>query len=189
MSMVAKVVTRNIEALKNSDQSFETIFRIIRESFTSELFAEYLNNGKICKVTYFEFCKRVDLFAAAFLKKYGAPEDGKARLAGIYLENSVDWVAIFWGLLRSGFKPVLLNTRHSLAITNDIIGELKPEFVISLDKRVNGAIRPEAIIEGQPEYSAPEKDYWEDEVILVTSGSTSKPKIISHSGSTICKQV
>ena len=189
MAMVAKVVTRNIEALKNSDQSFETIFRIIRESFTSELFAEYLNNGKICKVTYFEFCKRVDLFAAAFLKKYGAPEEGKARLAGIYLENSVDWVAIFWGLLRSGFKPVLLNTRHSLAVTNDIIDELKPEFVVSLDKRVNGAIRPETIIEGQPEYSAPEKDYWEDEVILVTSGSTSKPKIISHSGSTICKQV
>ena len=189
MAMVAKVVTRNIEALKNSDQSFETIFRIIRESFTSELFAEYLNNGKICKVTYFEFCKRVDLFAAAFIKKYGAPEEGKARLAGIYLENSVDWVAIFWGLLRSGFKPVLLNTRHSLAVTNDIIDELKPEFVVSLDKRVNGAIRPETIIEGQPEYSAPEKDYWEDEVILVTSGSTSKPKIISHSGSTICKQV
>ena len=189
MAMVAKVVTRNIEALKNSDQSFETIFRIIRESFTSELFAEYLNNGKICKVTYLEFCKRVDLFAAAFIKKYGAPEEGKARLAGIYLENSVDWVAIFWGLLRSGFKPVLLNTRHSLAVTNDIIDELKPEFVVSLDKRVNGAIRPETIIEGQPEYSAPEKDYWEDEVILVTSGSTSKPKIISHSGSTICKQV
>ena len=189
MAMVAKVVTRNIEALKNSDQSFETIFRIIRESFTGELFAEYLDNGKIRKVTYFEFCKRVDLFAAAFLKKYGAPEEGKPRIAGIYLENSVDWVAIFWGLLRSGFKPVLLNTRHSLAVTNDIIAELKPEFVVSLDKRVNGAIRPEAIIEGQPEYSAPEKDYWEDEVILVTSGSTSKPKIISHSGSTICKQV
>lgn len=189
MVMVAKVVTRNIEALKNSDQTFETIFRIIRESFTGELFAEYLENGKIRKVTYFEFCKRVDLFAAAFLKKYGAPEEGKPRIAGIYLENSVDWVAIFWGLLRSGFKPLLLNTRHSLAVTNDIIDELKPEFVVSLDKRVKGAIRPETIIEGQPEYSAPEKDYWEDEVILVTSGSTSKPKIISHSGSTICKQV
>ena len=189
MAMVAKVVTRNIEELKGSDQSFETIFRIIRESFTGELFAEYLDNGKIRKVTYFEFCKRVDLFAAAFLKKYGAPQEGTPRIAGIYLENSVDWVAIFWGLLRSGFKPVLLNTRHSLAVTNDIIDELKPEFVISLDKRVKGAIRPEAIIEGQPEYSAPEKDYWEDEVILVTSGSTSKPKIISHSGSTICKQV
>ncbi|MBE7069817.1 MAG: hypothetical protein E7386_04900 [Ruminococcaceae bacterium] len=189
MVMVAKVVTRNIEALKNSDQTFETIFRIIRESFTGELFAEYLENGKIRKVTYFEFCKRVDLFAAAFLKKYGAPEEGKPRIAGIYLENSVDWVAIFWGLLRSGFKPLLLNTRHSLAVTNDIIDELKPEFVVSLDKRVKDAIRPETIIEGQPEYSAPEKDYWEDEVILVTSGSTSKPKIISHSGSTICKQV
>ena len=189
MVMVAKVVTRNIEELKDSDQSFETIFRIIRESFTGELFAEYLDNGKIAKVTYSEFCARTDVFANAFLTKYGAPEAGKGRIAGIYLENSVDWVAIFWGLLRSGFKPVLLNTRHSLAVTNDIIDELKPLFVVSLDDRVKGAVTPSAILEGIDDMSSPEKDYWEDEVILVTSGSTSKPKIISHSGMTICKQV
>ncbi len=189
MVMVAKVVTRNIEELKGSDQSFETIFRIIRESFTGELFAEYLDNGKIAKVTYSEFCARTDVFANAFLTKYGAPEAGKGRIAGIYLENSVDWVAIFWGLLRSGFKPVLLNTRHSLAVTNDIIDELKPLFVVSLDDRVKGAVTPFAILDGIDDMSSPEKDYWEDEVILVTSGSTSKPKIISHSGMTICKQV
>ncbi len=189
MVMVAKIVTRNIRELHGSDQSFETIFRIIRESFTSELFAEYLDNGKIAKITYSEFCARTDVFANAFLKKYGAPAEGRSRIAGIYLENSVDWVAIFWGLLRSGFKPVLLNTRHSLAITNDIIDELKPEFVVSMDDMVNGAIKPESVLEGIDGNSAPEKDYWEDEVILVTSGSTSKPKIISHSGRTICKQV
>ena len=188
MVMVAKVVTRNIEELKGSEQTFETIFRIIRESFTSELFAEWLDNGSIKKITYSEFCERTDVFASAFIEKYGAPEAGKTRIAGIYMENSVDWVAIFWGLLRSGFKPVLLNTRHSINITNDIIEELKPEFVVSLDDRVKGAIKPEKILEGAKN-KAPEKDYWEDEILLVTSGSTAKPKIISHSGSTICKQV
>lgn len=187
--MVAKVVTQNIKELEGSDQSFETIFRIIRESFTGEIFAEYLDNGNIHKVTYSEFCARTDLFAAAFLAKYGAPIDGQPRIAGIYLENSVDWVACFWGLLRSGFKPVLLNTRHSLNITNDIIDELRTEFVISLDDRVKGAITPDAILEGIDKYAAPEKDYWEDEILLITSGSTARPKIISHSGRTICKQV
>ena len=66
MVMVAKIVTRNIRELQGSDQSFETIFRIIRESFTSELFAEYLDNGKIAKITYSEFCARTDVFANAF---------------------------------------------------------------------------------------------------------------------------
>ena len=47
--MVAKVVTRNIEELKGSEQTFETIFRIIRESFNSEPFAEWLDNGSIKK--------------------------------------------------------------------------------------------------------------------------------------------
>ena len=188
MVMVAKVVTRNIEELKGSEQTFETIFRIIRESFTSEPFAEWLDNGSIKKITYSEFFERTDVFAQAFIEKYGAPEEGKTRIAGIYLENSVDWVAIFWGLLRSGFKPVLLNTRHSINITNDIIDELKPEFVVSLDDRVKGAVTPDKILEGATG-KAPKKDFWEDEILLVTSGSTAKPKIISHSGSTICKQV
>ena len=187
--MVAKVVTRNIEELKGSEQTFETIFRIIRESFTSELFAEWLDNGTVRKMTYSEFCARSDVFASAFLSKYGAPVEGKTRIGGIYLENSPDWVAIFWGLLRSGFKPVLLNTRHSINITNDIIDELKPLFVVSLDERVKGAVTPEAVLEGISASAAPEKDYWEDEIMLVTSGSTAKPKIISHSGRTICKQV
>lgn len=188
MVMVAKIVTRNIEELKGSEQTFETIFRIIRESFTSEPFAEWLDNGSIKKITYSEFFERTDVFAQAFIEKYGAPEAGKTRIAGIYLENSVDWVAIFWGLLRSGFKPALLNTRHSINITNDIIEELKPEFVVSLDDRVKGAVTPDKILEGETG-KAPKKDYWEDEILLVTSGSTAKPKIISHSGSTICKQV
>ena len=186
--MVAKIVKQNIAELQGSDQSFETIFRIIRESFTSELFAEWLDNGNIKKMSYSEFCERTDVFAAAFVEKYGAPVEDKPRFAGIFLENSVDWVAIFWGLLRSGFKPVLLNTRHSLAVTNDIIDELNPEFVVSMDERVKGAVAPEAILDGAVK-KAPEKDYWEDEILLVTSGSTSKPKIISHSGRTICKQV
>ena len=189
MVMVAKVVTRNIEELKGSEQTFETIFRIIRESFTSEPFAEWLDNGTIKKITYSEFCERTDVFASAFIGKYGTPETGKPRIAGIYLENSVDWVAIFWGLLRAGFKPVLLNTRHSITITNDIIDELKPEFVVSLDDRIKGAITPDTILEGAENTDTPETDYWEDEILLVTSGSTARPKIISHSGSTICKQV
>ena len=187
--MVAKVVTQNIEELKGSEQTFETIFRIIRESFTSELFAEWLENGNIQKMTYTEFCARTDLFASAFISKYGAPEEGRSRIAGIYLENSPDWVAIFWGLLRSGFKPVLLNTRHSMSITNDIVDELKPLFVVSLDDRVKGAVTPDKILEGVDPAVSGTNEYWEDEILLVTSGSTAKPKIISHSGRTICKQV
>ena len=186
--MVAKVIKQNIAELEGSDQSFETIFRIIRDSFTSEIFAEWLDNGSIKKVTYSEFCDRTDAFAAAFIEKYGAPSDRKARIAGIYLENSVDWVAVFWGLLKSGFIPVLLNTRHSLAVTNDIISEIDPVFVVSLDDKIKGAVSPEEILEGVKN-KTPEKDYWEDEILLVTSGSTARPKIISHSGRTICKQV
>lgn len=187
--MISKTIKRNIEELKNSDQTFESIYRIIRESFSGELFAESLGQGDIHKVTYSEFFIRTDLFAYSFLNKYGEPAEGKGRIAGICMDNSVDWVCCFWALLRSGFKPVLLNTRHSLTVTNDIIRELGAEFVISLDDRVEKAVNPEAFLEGVENYSSPEKDFWEDEVILVTSGSTSKPKIISHCGRTICKQV
>ena len=187
--MIARIVTHNIEELKNSRQTFESIYRIIHESFTGELFAEYLDESGIRKITYSEFFSRTDLFTCAILDKYGCPSDDSKRIAGIYLENSVDWIACFWGLLRAGFKPVLLNTRHSIAVTNDIIRELKPVFVVSSDTRVEGAVTVEEVLDGIADYSIPEKDHWEDEILLVTSGSTAKPKIISHCGRTICKQV
>lgn len=187
--MVSRIVTGNIEALKNAPQTFESIYTIIKNSFTSETFGEWLENGEVCKMSYYELYERTDSFSKAAVT-YAAKKDSDSRFVGIFLENSCDWVALFWGLLQAGFKPILLNTRHNIQINNDIIKEMDPVFVVSEDARVDKAVSVKDLLEeGKGVKFDKSMINWADEIILITSGSTSKPKIISHSGKTICLQV
>ncbi len=187
--MVSRIVTGNIEALKNAPQTFESIYTIIKSSFTSETFGEWLENGEVFKMSYYELYERADSFSKAAVT-YAAKKDSDSRFVGIFLENSCDWVALFWGLLQAGFKPILLNTRHNIQINNDIIKEMDPVFVVSEDARVDKAVSVKDLLEeGKGVKFDKSMINWADEIILITSGSTSKPKIISHSGKTICLQV
>ena len=187
--MVSKIVTENIEALKNAPQTFESIYTIIKNRFTSELFGEWLENGDICKMSYYELYERVDLFSKAAIT-YAEKQESCSKFVGIFLENSCDWVALFWGLLQAGFKPILLNTRHNININNDIVKEMDPVFVVSEDARIDRAVSVKDLLEeGKSVKFDKSMVNWADEIILITSGSTSKPKIISHSGKTICLQV
>lgn len=187
--MVSRIVTENIEALKNAPQTFESIYSIIKNRFTSELFGEWLENGEICKMSYYELYERADLFSKAAVT-YANKMDSDSKFVGIFLENSCDWVALFWGLLQAGFKPILLNTRHNISVNNDIIKEMDPVFVVSEDARVDKAVSVKDLLEaGKGVKFDKSMINWADEIVLITSGSTSKPKIISHSGRTICLQV
>ena len=187
--MVSRIVTENIEALKNAPQTFESIYTIIKNRFTSELFAEWLGEGGPQQMSYYELYERVDEFSKAVVTLAGK-NSSESKFVGIFLENSADWVALFWGLLQAGYKPILLNTRHNIAITNEIIKDMDPVFVVSEDSRVDRAVSvKELLAEGKGIKFGKDMINWADEIILITSGSTSKPKIISHSGKTICLQV
>lgn len=185
--MVSHIVTDNIAALKKAPQTFESIYNIIKNSFSSETFGEWIENGDICQMSYYELYERVDEFTKD-VHIYAAGKSG--AFVGVFLENSADWVAVFWGLLQAGYKPILLNTRHNIGIINDIIKEMDPVFVISEDARVDRAVSIKDLLDSGKEAKFDKSMInWTDEIILITSGSTSKPKIISHSGKTICLQV
>jgi len=187
--MVSSIVTENIAALRNAPQTFESIYTIIKNRFTSEVFGEWLENGEAKQMSYYELYGRVDEFSKSILTHAGK-SGSDSKFVGMFLENSADWVAIFWGLLQAGYKPILLNTRHNISITNEIIKDMDPAFVISEDSRVDKAITVKALLdEGKGVKFDKSMVNWADEIILITSGSTSKPKIISHSGKTICLQV
>ena len=60
--MVSNIVTENIAALKNSPQTFESIYKIIKGRFTSETFGEWLEDGNIRSMSYYELYERADEF-------------------------------------------------------------------------------------------------------------------------------
>ena len=82
--MVSSIVTENIAALKNSPQTFESIYKIIKDRFTSEKFGEWLEEGQVKQMSYYELYERVDEFTRA-ASVYGA--GGANNIVGIFLEN------------------------------------------------------------------------------------------------------
>ena len=46
------------------------------------------------------------------------------------MDNSNTWVEVFWGLLMSGFKPMLLNIRLGSKLNQDIIDLLNIKYVV-----------------------------------------------------------
>ena len=110
----------------------------------------------------------MDLFSKAAITYAGKPESD-SKFVGIFLENSCDWVALFWGLLQAGFKPILLNTRHNISINNDIINEMDPVFVVSEDARIDKAVSVKDLLEaGKSVKFDKSMVNWADEIILIT---------------------
>ena len=61
--MVSHIVTDNINELKQAPQTFESIYTIIKNHFTSEVFGEWLENGEVCRLSYYELYEKVDAFS------------------------------------------------------------------------------------------------------------------------------
>ena len=125
-NLVRYINTKNQELL-NSDYSFKSLFEIIYNQ-DDRIFGEYLDNFRIVKVSYKEM-KEYILKVASFLSS--KIDDEVGSFVGLYLENSLNWIACFWALLMIGYKPVLLNTRLPLNVNNNVIDVLGVYTIIT----------------------------------------------------------
>lgn len=191
------IVSEVLDRLTSTDMSFESLYSVISGSFHDETFARYIKNGQIVAVSYDKMAAMVDETACAIA---AMADSGRSDIIGIYMDNSVEWVVLFWGILKAGFKPLLLNTRQETAVSAEIVADLKPALIIA-DKenkmRLADSTTYEDIINATKD--APTKTdenkpnstdvEWSDNILLVTSGSTRKPKIVVHNGNSICSQI
>lgn len=182
MSYVKRTVKTNIDKLQNYGESFEAIYKVIFEAFDSEIFGEELLEGLIVETTYSQLSARVERYAALLASRF----EGKTGIIGVYMQNSIDWVACFWAILKSGSKPLLLDKRQDVSLTDSVIEQLSPLCVLSDDPSVARALSVEEL-KNTPLLSF--DAVWGNEMILVTSGSTGVPKLVCHSGRVICSQV
>ena len=129
MENLIKYVNNKNKQLLNSNYTFEDLFNIIHDQ-GDHVFGEYIANYQVEKVTYKEM-KNYILKMASFLEK--RIKDEKDTFVGLYLENSIAWVACFWALILIGYKPALLNTRLPLDINNEIINTLNIKTIVGLN--------------------------------------------------------
>lgn len=179
------LVAKYLDLLNHTDYTFKSIYEIMQEHHRSEVFSETVKEGRVVKMTYNALFNMVEAISVNIGVRFGA--DGP-KYIGIYMDNSNEWAACFWAILKSGNIPVLLNTRQDIDVTNSIIKKLGAVCCFSTDERIDGSVSVSDFT-AVPKQGMEGESRWSDEVVMVTSGSTAEPKIICHNGQCICSQI
>ena len=173
--------------LKESDQTLKSIFEIIHHQ-DERIFCEYLDAFAIKDVQYAYFKSYVKKTAQYLLNKGLRPNH---QYVGLLMDNSLNWVALFWAILMIGGKPVLLNKKLPISVNQDIAKILKIKDVIS-DSHVEDSFTNVLYFENLhkiiPEIdslSEIAKEEWENEIVLNTTATTMNYKICIYQGSNI----
>ncbi len=144
--------------------------------------AESTEGFRIRRYTYGEVQARCEAAAKGI---YDALGDGH-RYIGLEMENGVDWIAAFWGILKSGNKPYLINTRHPKSLSDRILKALGVEYIVA---KAPGALGANYLVfeDLQGEGDCPAA--FEDELALATSGTSLKETICFYTGAAIAAQI
>lgn len=181
--ILAKAIKTNLAALKASTKSFEDVFEIMFSS-PKKILGEENDGFRIKKHTFGEVKAQI-LHVSNVLGGLGFAD----RWIGLEMENSVNWIIAFWSILKSGNKPFLVNTRHSLSLSNSLIKALDIKTVIAEQK---GNLEADYLTVSELKAAkAPEgvKPSFANEMALSTSATTLNQVICFYSGAQIAEQL
>lgn len=176
-----KLVTKNMADLRASKQNLEAIFNIVFRNRTAVM-AEDNDGFRVHKYTYGEMADRIEKAACGLYSVLGDTHSW----VGLEMENSVDWIAAFWGVLKSGNKPYLVNTRHPKAMTEGILKTLGITHVVS-DKK--GQLDTNYVVFSELPKGDTCPAEFENEIAIATSATSLKESVCIYEGKNIAAQI
>ncbi len=190
----------NCNALKNSTGTYREIYKVmfrIRDNVMYETDDGY----RVESTTFGEAKEHIDAFSEVLYETIGATHEYVA----LEMDNGPEWIIAFWGILRSGNKPYLVNLRHPKELSEGIIKTLGIRYIIGIrSTKLKGEFIDYNIIDrkaqrrlnkGSDEISAEEKKTFdaekefENEIALSTSATTLKETICFYSGQKMTNQL
>lgn len=184
-AQIDAVVNYKIGLFDNRDKNFENLFGIM---FMQEecIMYEKTDGYKIIKTTYGQCKAEINRIAAVLNAKLSSYP--KESMVGIYMQNSLEWIEIFWGLLMNGYKPLLMNTRLDNATLNKVLATHKVAAVISdgATFEVPTIDSNEVVNEMVTEAFNPS---WANELIVMSSGTSENIKLCVYNGESFYYQL
>ena len=184
-AQIDEFVNYKIGLFKNKDKTFENLFDLM---FMQEecVMYERTDGYKIIKTTYGECKKDICQIAGTLAYKFSGYEKGS--MVGIYMQNSLEWIEIFWGLLMNGFRPLLMNTRLDNNTLNKVISTHNVVAVIS-DGQEFDVPTFNGMEIAKCDEKAEFKPDWVDELLVMSSGTSEKIKLCVYNGESFYYQL
>lgn len=175
-----QLIRSNITELQNSKMDFESLYNI---SFSNVgIIAEDTDGYRINTYTYSDTKDKIEKMSCAIYEKIGATHGYVA----IDMENSIDWIAIFWAVLRSGNKPYLVNCRHPENLANSALKTLDIKYIFgNKGTKLNGTFIDISTLVATGTFDGE----FENEIALSTSATSLKEIICFYTGERISSQI
>lgn len=181
-----KYVSDKIKRFEESEKNYKAIFRMMTDE-ADKLFAESNDGYKITSITYGQFKERTEQMAGSLLAALKDVSEGS--FVGIYMNNSEEWLEVFWGLLMIGYRPVLMNNRMGKSLLEDIIGDYGIKAVVSDGESLGERTISTKDLKKSAEKGDISKRNWADEIVLMSSGTSSHVKLCIYNGETMYYQI
>ena len=177
-----KRVNENLNQLKNSPQTIESIFKITF-SHLNYTFLQVVTNAGIKEITYHEAYHEIERLGTYLQANIGE----NSRYVGLLLDNKPEWIYAFYGLLMYGYIPVLLSTRNDQNDNQEILRKVNAKYLVSdLDDDLGvNLINPFSNKSNDTNH----EHRWSNEVVFISSGTSGPNKIVSFTGQELCTQV
>lgn len=109
-SSITPFVEDKVNRFSQTDKSFLALYSFMF-SERKNVMAEISDGYRIKKITYGECADKIEWLKGAVSAKLSGVEKGS--IVGLYMDNGVEWIQIFWALILSGYSPLLVNARLS----------------------------------------------------------------------------
>ena len=176
------IIKYNEDHLKASDKSLKAIFKIMF-NLKNEILCEGNDGFRTHKITYGQMKEKIEKTAAAIYEKVGATHSYIA----LALDNCPDWISSFWGILKSGNKPYLVNLRYPESLSNAILKTLDIKYIIC-DKISPLSAQTLLVSDLKSDGECPE-DVFENEIAFSSSATSMKEVICFYTGKEISEQI
>ena len=173
---------KQLDDLRDGQKRFCDIYEIMKGRFQSEIFGVEFFDGLETKTTYSEFYALCESVAGALKTRFSGKE---GSTIAIRMDNSVMWCAVFFGTLMAGFKAFLVNTRLDEESIAKAVERTEALCVVcDNDNGMDNYIPAKTL-----KSDGIKNQNWENEIILMTSGTTGDAKLVVYSGHAIAAQV
>lgn len=177
------------DALQKGDKTLKSIYLESQKNGNGKIAAIYFDEDAHTRSLSY---REQDLHAkriAQHLK--GAFKDAEPNgIIALKMKNSQNWPVLFWGILMSGHRALLIDARLSKENTGNLLEQSGAIGILASEESSYKVplLRLNDII-ASPELPLEETDVWGNEVYFCSSGTTGAVKILGMDGENLSAQI
>ena len=168
-------VKAKLNRYSESKRDFAALFELMFSEGENIIFEES-RGYRIAKTTYAQAKQDILRKAVTLKNMLGGVQPNSA--VGIYMENSLEWIEIFWAVLRAGFRPLLMNMRLDDGTLEYALNTCEAAAVISDEREFSvRTIKASDVALADGEIDGGE---FGTEIFVMSSGTSENVKICAY---------